>query len=211
MERTYEPDFYGAPIAPPVDAGTHHISAIDDRGGAAGITTTINTTFGSGVVVRSLGFVLNNQMDDFAAAPGVPNAYGLVGSEANSIAPGKRPLSSMTPTILLDPTGKVAISVGGSGGSFIPSAVLQVVVAMVDFGLDPQEAVSAPRFHHQWMPDQLLVEPGIPADVVRILEARGHEVVVREGFSAVQAVRLDGETRIGGSDPRKDGRPAAAW
>lgn len=211
MDRTHPPDFYGSPIAPPVDAGTQHIAALDARGGAAGITTTINTSFGSGVIVPSLGIVLNNQMDDFAAVPGVPNAYGLVGSEANAIAPGKRPLSSMTPTILVDPTGKVAVSVGGSGGSFIPSAVLEVVVAMVDFGLDPQEAVALPRFHHQWMPDQLMVEPGTPADVVAALRARGHAVVIREGFSAVQAVRLDGDTRIGGSDPRKDGRPAAAW
>ncbi len=211
MDHTNPPDFYGSPIAPPVDAGTQHISALDGRGGAAGITTTVNTSFGSGVIVPSLGIVLNNQMDDFATVPGVPNAFGLVGSEANAVAAGKRPLSSMTPTILVDPTGKVAISVGGSGGSFIPSAVLEVVVGMVDFGLDPQEAVSAPRFHHQWMPDQLVVEPGFPSDVIVALRTRGHTVVVREGFSAVQAVRLDGETRVGGADPRKDGRPAAAW
>ncbi len=209
--RTFPPEHYGPPISPPRDAGTQHISVVDAAGLGVALTTTINTSFGSGVVPASLGLPLNNEMDDFATAPGVPNAFGLVGAEANAIAPGKRPLSSMTPTVVLDRDGRVVMVIGASGGSTIISATLQVYLNVVVFGMDPQEAVSAPRIHHQWMPDTLFVEPDVPADVVRNLEARGHTVDLRRAFSSVQVVVVgpDGVASAA-SDPRKGGLPAAA-
>ncbi len=209
--RTFPPEWYGAPLAPSEDAGTQHISVMDAEGRAVALTTTINTSFGSGVVVESLGLVLNNEMDDFAAAPGVPNAFGLLGAEANAVAPGKRPLSSMTPTVILDPEGQPVIAIGGSGGSFIISATLQVLLNLVVFEMDPQQAVAAPRMHHQWMPDRLYLEPAFPTDVRRALEARGHTLSVRRGFSAVQVVVREEGAVVGGADPRKGGWPAGAW
>jgi len=209
--RTYPPERYGTLTDPPTDAGTHHLSVVDSDGRAVALTTTINTAFGSGVVPPSLGFPLNNQMDDFALAPGVPNAFGLVGAEANAIAPGKRPLSSMSPTVLRSPDGSTWIAIGASGGAFIPSAVLSVVVAIVDGGLDPAEAVTLPRIHHQWLPNTLFVEPGFGDDTLRALEARGHEIVVRDGFSAVQVVVSRAGQATAASDPRKDGTPAGVW
>lgn len=209
--RAFAPDHYGPLLAPPADAGTAHVSAVDAEGGAAALTTTINNPFGSGVVVDALGIVLNDQMDDFAAAPGVPNAFGLVGAAANEITPGKRPLSSMTPTIVLDADGRVVVVIGASGGSQIISSTLQVLVAVLDFGLDPQEAVTVPRMHHQWVPDVLVVEPGHGPEVVRELEARGHHVTQEEHFSAVQVlVRQPDGSWAGGADPRKGGWPAAS-
>lgn len=207
--RTLPPEAYGPLIAPPRDAGTQHIAAVDDDGLGVALTTTINTSFGSGVVDRSTGVILNNEMDDFAAAPGVPNAYGLVGGEANAIAPGKRPLSSMTPTLVLGPDGEVVMSVGASGGSTIISAVLQAFLNVAVFEMDPQEAVAAPRFHHQWQPDVLFLEPGFPLDVHRALQARGHTLEERPGFSSVQmVVKTAAERMEGGADPRKGGWPA---
>lgn len=207
--RTFAPEVYGPLIAPPVDAGTQHISALDRSGFAVALTTTINTSFGSGVVVPELGIILNNQMDDFSAGPGAANAYGLVGSEANAIAPGKRPLSSMTPTTVLDADGRPVLVIGASGGSTIISATLQVMLNVLDFGMDPQTAVSLPRMHHQWLPNTLWLETEYPDDVVRALTARGHEVTVQPGFSSVQVVQRHGASTVGGSDPRKGGWPAA--
>lgn len=210
--RTWEASYYGEVIEPHRDAGTQHISVMDSSGNAVALTTTINTSFGSGVVPMGLGLVLNNEMDDFAAAPGVPNAYGLVGNEANAVAPGKRPLSSMSPTVLVDPDGNAKMVVGASGGSTIITGTLQAILNMVDWKMDPQAAVSAPRIHHQWQPAVLFVEPEFAADVVGALEGRGHEVVVRPSSAAVQAVAAgDGDHLLGGSDPRKGGRPAGTW
>lgn len=209
--RTFPPDHYGSAIEPAADHGTEHISVLDAEGMAASLTTTINTAFGSGVVVDDLGLILNDQMDDFSAAPGVPNAYGLVGGEANAIAPGKRPLSSMSPTVLLDPKGHVVMVVGGSGGAQIISSVLQAISNVVDFGMNASEAVAAPRIHDQWQPDELVVEPGIPKDVIAALEARGHHVRVAEMYSAVQLITDLTGLPEGASDPRKDGWPAGAW
>jgi len=207
--RTFGVEHYGQRIAPPRDAGTQHISATDLAGGAVALTTTINTSFGSGVVVPGLGLLLNNEMDDFAAAPGVPNAFGLVGGAANAIAPGKRPLSSMTPTIVLDESGETVLVLGASGGGFIISATLQVLLGILDYGLDPQEAVAAPRFHHQWLPAELWLEKGYPDDVARALVARGHSINRRGESSSVQvAARIDGAW-AGGADPRKGGWPAS--
>jgi gamma-glutamyltranspeptidase/glutathione hydrolase len=206
--RTFPTESYGTRIAPPKDAGTQHISAVDADGGAVALTTTINNAFGSGVVVPGLGVVLNDEMDDFSVSPGTPNAYGLVGSEANAIAAGKRPLSSMTPTVVLDADGAVVMVVGASGGPTIISSTLQVLLDVLVFGLDAQEAVSAPRIHHQWLPAKLSVEPGIPDDVLRSLRARGHDVVVQEAYSAVQVIVRVGDGFEGGADPRKGGWPA---
>jgi gamma-glutamyltranspeptidase/glutathione hydrolase len=209
--RTFPSGYYGPVAAPPKDAGTLHISVLDREGRAIALTTTINTSFGSGLVPAELGLILNDQMDDFSAAPGVPNAYGLVGDAANAIAPGKRPLSSMTPTVVVDGAGQVVLVLGASGGSTIISSTLQVLLNILVFGMDPQAAVSAPRIHHQWIPDTLSLEPEISLDTQRLLQARGHTLSVHPGFSAVQAVqRLPDGTTIGGSDPRKDGWPAGA-
>ena len=206
-ERTFEPSYYGRPIQPLEDAGTQHISVMDQEGMAAALTTTINTSFGSGVVVEELGIILNNEMDDFVAAPGVPNAYGLIGGRSNAIAAGKRPLSSMTPTIVRDADGEVVMTIGASGGSMIISSVLQVFLNIVD-GMDPQEAVAAARFHHQWQPDLLLFEDGIPRDVTTALEARGHQLKPFNLYSSVQVVHRTRNGFVGGADPRKAGWPS---
>ena len=207
--RTHEVEFYGERIIAPSDAGTQHISVLDTDGFGVALTTTINTSFGSGVLVPELGFLLNNEMDDFAANPGVPNAFGLVGNAANAVAAGKRPLSSMTPTVVLDKNQNVVLVVGASGGSTIISSTLQVLLNVLVFGQNPQEAVAAGRMHHQWLPDRLMVEPEMPADVVEALEQKGHEVVVRRAFSAVQVIHRGVDEVQGGADPRKGGWPAS--
>lgn len=205
--RTFDADAYGTAIDIGEDAGTQHISVVDADGMAVALTTTINTGFGSKVVAQRSGIVLNNEMDDFVARPGEPNAYGLVGSEANAVHPGSRPLSSMTPTVLVSPEGE-RIVVGASGGPFIISSTLQVVSNIIDFGMDPSEAVAAPRMHHQWQPQVLMLDQGIPQDVVRGLEARGHATKQFDFFSSVQVVVQDGDGVEGASDPRKGGWPA---
>jgi gamma-glutamyltranspeptidase/glutathione hydrolase len=201
---------YGEPIASPKDAGTQHISVLDASGGAVALTTTINTSFGSGVVAEGTGIILNNEMDDFVAAPGVPNAYGLIGNAANAVEAGKRPLSSMSPTVVLDAEGRVVMVAGASGGSHIISATLQVILSVLEFGMDPQEAVAATRFHHQWQPETLWIEPSVPMDVRLGLEARGHKLYVAPDYASVQVIVRNEETLRGGADPRKGGWPAAS-
>lgn len=204
--RTFPPDRYGAPVDIGKDAGTQHISVLDAEGMAVGLTTTVNTAFGSKVIDPVTGIVLNNQMDDFVARPGEPNAFGLIGSEANAVAPGARPLSSMSPTVLRK--GDRTLVVGASGGPFIISSTLSAIVNVIDFGMDPQAAVSAPRIHHQWSPNSLVVDEGIPEDVLRALRARGHELKVMPFFSAVQMIDGAPGAQLGASDPRKGGLPA---
>ncbi|MCP4803990.1 MAG: gamma-glutamyltransferase [Proteobacteria bacterium] len=206
--RTFPLDHYGTVAALPDDAGTQHISVVDASGMAVALTTTINTSFGSQVVDAASGVLFNNEMDDFIAQPGVPNAYGLVGKESNAVEPGKRPLSSMTPTVVLDPEGNVVLALGASGGPFIISSTLQVLSNVVDFGMDPELAVSAPRMHHQWMPELLFMDHGMPADVHRNLQARGHTIKEMGFFSSVQIVAVDDGEWTGASDPRKGGGPA---
>ena len=208
-ERTLASDAYGLPIDAGTDGGTLHLSTLDRDGMAVALTTTINTSFGSRVVVPELGIVLNNEMDDFVARPGVPNAYGLVGSEANAVSAGARPLSSMSPTILVSPDGQQRIVVGASGGPFIITSTLQAVLNVIDFEMDPAEAVSVPRFHHQWQPDKLFLDTGFSVDTAAILEARGHAVQPMPFFSSVQLIHqtVDGEL-LAASDPRKGGWPA---
>lgn len=192
----------------PEDAGTTHLSVTDAAGRAVALTMTINTPFGSGITVPGTGVILNDEMDDFAVARDTPNSYGLVDTRgANLIAPGKRPLSSMTPTIL-DRDGRVFMVTGSPGGPRIISTTLLTILDVVDWGMDPQAAVAAPRYHHQWEPDRLRLEPEIPDDVVRALEVRGH-VVERSTrhWSAAEVIVYDAERGVflGGADPRTDG------
>ena len=190
------------------DSGTSHLCVIDADGNAVALTTTINLHFGAKVVGDKSGVVLNNEIDDFAIAPGKKNAFGLVQSEANLVGPKKRPLSSMSPTLVFE-DGEVVGFLGGSGGPMIIANTFQVFLNAFAFDMDAEEAVSAPRIHHQWIPNKLLVEDA-PEDVVRALERRGHEVEVNDYKTAVQLIRVreDG-TREAASDPRKGGRPAA--
>jgi gamma-glutamyltranspeptidase/glutathione hydrolase len=206
---TFSPSFYGHRSGAN-DGGTSHLSVIDARGNAVACTTSINTAFGSMVRAPGTGVLLNNTMDDFSAQPGTPNVYGLIGSEANSIAPGKRPLSSMTPTIVLR-GDEVAAVAGASGGPFIISGTLQALLNALVFGQDAEAAVATPRIHHQWLPPVLMVEVGIEPATRQTLQRLGHRLVQVPGISAVQlALRRSDGTLEGAADPRKGGL-AVAW
>jgi gamma-glutamyltranspeptidase/glutathione hydrolase len=206
---TFSPGFYGR-HSTPSDDGTSHLSVIDGQGNAVACTTSINTAFGSMVRAPGTGVLLNNTMDDFSAQPGTPNVYGLVGSETNSIAPRKRPLSSMTPTIVLR-GGNVAAVAGASGGPFIISGTLQVLLNATVFGQDAEAAVAAPRLHHQWLPPVLMVENDIEPAARRTLRRLGHRLVEVPGISAVQLVLRHGDGVLeGAADPRKGGL-AVGW
>lgn len=187
---------------------TTHYSVIDGDGTAVSTTTTINGGYGNGQVVTGAGFLLNNEMDDFSVKPGAPNMFGLLGGVANAVEAGKRPLSSMTPTIVAK-DNKPFLIVGSPGGSRIITTTLQVILNVIDYGMNVQEAVDAPRFHHQWYPDEIRIErQGFPADVVQALEARGHKVTTQGDMGDVHAILIDPKTglRYGASDPRMDGR-----
>lgn len=214
LDRASEVKQYGLPPGWERDLfekHTTHWSVADAEGNWVACTATINTSYGSKVVIPGTGVVLNNEMDDFSVQPGVPNAFGLVGAEANAVAPGKRPLSSMSPTIVLQ-KGKPIIAVGAAGGPKIISAVLLELVAMLDLGMTPQEAIAAPRIHQQWSPDELMVEKALSANVKTALEQRGH--VVKElnalSVSHIVARGADGKTFVGAADPRAGGT-AAGW
>ncbi len=187
---------------------TTHYSVVDADGTAVSTTTTLNGSYGNGQTVTGAGFLLNNEMDDFSVKPGVPNMFGLVGGEANAVAPGKRMLSSMTPAIVTK-DGKTFLVVGSPGGSRIITTVLQVVMNVIDHGMTVQEAVDAPRFHHQWLPDVVRLERrGFPADVVKNLEAMSHTTQTQGDMGDVHAILIDPKTRLrmGASDPRMDGK-----
>jgi gamma-glutamyltranspeptidase/glutathione hydrolase len=196
------------PGHPAVDGGTTHLSVTDAEGNAVAITQTINLLFGSGITVPGTGIILNNEMDDFSIRPYQPNAFGLVDTRgSNAIAPGKRPLSSMTPTIVAK-DGRPFMVTGSPGGPRIITTTLLSILNVVDYGMDVQEAVSAPRFHHQWMPDRLMVESAVPVDVTEALRRRGHRVEVsKRNWSSAQTIVLDPASgrHLGGSDPRGDG------
>ena len=204
--RTKPIEAYGRTLPTP-DAGTTHFSVIDADGNAVACTETINLTFGSYVVVPETGLLLNNEMDDFAARPGTPNAFGLVQSEAAAVGPGRRPLSSMTPTILVR-DGKAVLAVGASGGPRIITATLQVLLNRVRFDLPVAEAVAAPRQHHQWLPNRLLLEPAVRAAAGGSLAALGHEVETADSLGVSQLVARTPEGLRAACDPRKGGRPA---
>lgn len=182
---------------------TTHLSVVDKWGNAVAVTTTLNGAYGAKVMVGGAGFLLNNQMDDFSAKPGVPNLYGLVGNKANAIAPNKRMLSSMTPTIV-EQNGKLRMVVGTPGGSTIITSVLQVLLNVEDFGMTMQQAVDAPRFHHQWLPDLIFIEKdGLDSLTIQQLEQMGHTIKQREPIGRVDAIliRKDGKLE-GGADKR---------
>jgi gamma-glutamyltranspeptidase/glutathione hydrolase len=182
---------------------TTHYSVIDAEGNIVATTTTLNFSFGAAVAVSGAGFLLNNEMDDFVAKPGVPNAYGLLGGEANAIAPLKRPLSSMTPTIIFH-DGEPRFAIGSPGGSRIITTVLQAVVNVIDHEMNLAEAINAPRMHHQWMPDVLQLESGFSPDTIGILKRRGHEVkITRFSMGSVQAVGVRDGIFVGASDLRR--------
>ena len=196
---------------PPPDGHTTHLSIVDPEGAAVSLTTTINSWYGSKVTVQGAGFLLNNDMDDFTARPGAPNQFGLVQGEANRIEPGKRMLSAMTPTIVLDRGGRLCMVVGSPGGSSIITTVFQVISSVIDHELTLSEAVHAPRVHHQHLPDQIFVEPGgLPDHVRSVLSGMGHRVVEREDVSGdVQAIVVGADgTLEGRSDPRRGGTAA---
>ncbi|EIO0178632.1 gamma-glutamyltransferase [Salmonella enterica] len=189
-------------LAPYESDQTTHFSVVDKDGNAVAVTYTLNTTFGTGIVAGNTGILLNNQMDDFSAKPGVPNVYGLVGGEANAVGPKKRPLSSMSPTIVVK-DGKTWLVTGSPGGSRIITTVLQMVVNTIDFGMNVAEATNAPRFHHQWLPDELRVEKGFSPDTLKLLEQKGQKVALKEAMGSTQSIMVgpDGEL-YGASDPR---------
>lgn len=193
---------------PTLDGGTTHFSITDSEGNAVAVTQTVNLLFGSGITAAGTGIVLNDEMDDFSVAVNEPNAFGLIDRKGrNAVAPKKRPLSSMTPTIALK-DGALRMVTGSPGGPRIITTVLLSMLNVIEWGHDVSEAVSAPRFHHQWVPDKLFVEPEVPKDVRDALSERGHNVVVSERhWSSAQAIVIDPETgwHWGGSDPRSDG------
>lgn len=198
----------GASPAAPAAEGQHttHFSVVDAAGNAVANTFTINDSYGSGVTVSS-GFLLNDEMDDFTTQPGVPNKlFDLIQSEANRIAPGKRPLSSMTPTIVLR-DGKLSFLTGSPGGPQIISATLLSLLGWMRLGMEPQAAINAPRFHHQWLPDTLWIEETFPARTAGELVARGYQVTRRTWIGQVEAIAIDPQTgeRLGTADPRRQG------
>ncbi|PSF04580.1 gamma-glutamyltransferase [Marinobacter fuscus] len=182
---------------------TTHFSVVDRWGNAVSNTYTINFSYGSGITVAGAGFLLNNEMDDFSAKPGVPNAYGLIGGDANKVEPGKRMLSSMSPTIVRK-DGKNFLVTGSPGGSRIITTTLQVLMNVIDHNMNIQTAVSVPRIHHQWLPDAIRVEQGISPDTLELLEAKGHTIETKSAMGAIQSILIDADgTLYGGADPRR--------
>jgi len=186
---------------------TTHYSVVDADGNAVSVTTTLNDSFGSRVTAEGLGFLLNDEMDDFAAKQGVPNTYGLIQGPANAIGPGKRPLSAMTPTIVLK-DGKLFLVLGSPGGPTIITTVANILIGVVDFSLDIQEAVNAPRFHHQWLPDEIFVEDRLSPDTMNVLRSKGHQLKVGHFWGDGECIMIDPKTgeRLGASDGRNNGK-----
>jgi gamma-glutamyltranspeptidase / glutathione hydrolase len=189
-------------------SNTTHFSVVDNMGNAVSNTYTLNFSYGVGLVADGTGVLLNNELDDFTAAPGASNAYGLVGFEANLPGPGKRPLSSMSPTIVLK-DGKPVLVTGSPGGSRIISTVLQVIVNVLDYDMDVASAVAAPRLHHQWLPDEVRIERGFPDDVIAALKAKGHTIVEPLGQTSANSIAVTDHGLFGAPDPRTRGSEAA--
>lgn len=189
---------------------TTHYSVIDRDGNAVAVTYTLNFSYGSGIVAAGTGILLNNEMDDFAAKPGVPNAYGLIGGDANAVGPGKRPLSSMSPTFVLK-DGQPVLVTGSPGGSRIITTVLQLISNIVDHQMNVAEATLAPRMHHQWLPDELRLEEGFSPDTVRLLREWGHNVVFKEAIGDTQSIVRTPVGLFGFSDTRRPGGLAAGY
>jgi gamma-glutamyltranspeptidase/glutathione hydrolase len=189
---------------------TTHFSVIDRDGNAVSNTYTLNFSYGLGLVAGSTGVLLNNELDDFTAKPGTANAYGLVGFNANLPGPNKRPLSSMTPTIVLK-DGKPFLITGSPGGSRIITAVLQVIVNAIDFHMPIDQAVSAPRLHNQWQPDETYAEPGFAPELIDALKARGHKIVATEPHTAANSIEVTPDGYVGAADTRTRGARAARY
>jgi gamma-glutamyltranspeptidase/glutathione hydrolase len=190
---------------------TTHFTVVDSEGNAVANTYTLNGSYGSGVVAQGTGVLLNNEMDDFAAKPGAPNLYGLIQGERNAVAPRKRPLSAMTPTFVLRKDGSLWFTIGSPGGPTIINTVLQVITNIIDYDMNIQQAIDAPRIHHQWLPDVITYEPyGLSTDTRRALEARGHKLTDRPRYMGdAQGIMIEEATqvRLGASDPRNEGAP----
>jgi gamma-glutamyltranspeptidase / glutathione hydrolase len=184
---------------------TTHYNVVDKKGNAVAVTYTLNGSYGNGITVPGLGFLMNNEMDDFVAKPGEPNMFGLVGGEANAIEPGKRPLSSMTPTIVTK-SGKLFMIVGAPGGSRITTGVMEVILNVLDFHMNAQEAVDLPRFHHQWKPDVLYLQTGFQQDTEEALRKMGYEVRSTDGVARVEAIVAQDGTLEGGTESRGHGK-----
>lgn len=188
---------------------TTHFSVVDQWGNAVSNTYTLNFSYGSGIVAEGTGILLNNEMDDFSAKPGTPNAYGLIGGEANAIEPKKRPLSSMTPTMVFK-DGKVKLVTGSPGGSRIITTVLQMVVNVIDHEMNVAEATHTARFHHQWLPDRLFVEPAINTDTRDLLKAKGYELYDSSTMGSTQSIQVE-DYIYGSADPRRPNAEAAGY
>ena len=189
---------------------TTHYSVVDKAGNAVAVTYTLNTNFGSGIVAKGTGILLNNEMDDFSVKPGVANAYGLVGGHANAVQASKRPLSSMTPALVLK-DGKPVLVTGSPGGARIITTVLQQIVNFIDYGMNPLEAAATPRFHHQWSPDELRVEKGFSADTLNLLRQWGHKVAIKPAMGRTQTIEIQDGKLLGASDPRNPDGKAAGY
>jgi gamma-glutamyltranspeptidase/glutathione hydrolase len=196
--------------APYESRETTHFSVMDRWGNAVANTYTLNFGYGSGIVAAGTGILLNNEMDDFSSKPGVPNAYGLIGGAANAIEPGKRPLSSMTPTIVAK-DGRAFLATGSPGGSRIISTTLQILLNVIDHRLNVAAATYAPRVHHQWLPDELRVERGLSPDTLARLAAMGHTVVEGDAMGSTQSVLRADEGFYGSADPRRPGALAVGY
>jgi gamma-glutamyltranspeptidase / glutathione hydrolase len=201
-DKTRPTNFYGYHHYHSEKGGTTHFSVIDRFGNAAALTQTVNTRFGSKLLDRRTGIVLNNEMDDFAIHGDAANIYGLVGNKANALEPGKRPLSSMSPTIILR-SGRPELVVGAAGGPRIISATLQTILNVLDFRMPVKAAVAAPRIHHQWLPDRLNSEAKLGAEPRKFLEQRGHVIREQTALGVVQAIAWQGRSPTGAADPRK--------
>lgn len=180
---------------------TTHYSVVDSQGNMVGVTYTLNLNFGSGIVAEGTGILLNNEMDDFSAKPGVANAYGLIGGDANAIEGGKRPLSSMMPTMVLR-DGKPWLVTGSPGGARIITTVLQTLINAMDFGMNPAENAATPRVHHQWQPDVLRIEKGLSPDTLKILEKLGYDIELKASMGRTQTIQIEHDSLHGYSDPR---------
>jgi gamma-glutamyltranspeptidase / glutathione hydrolase len=183
---------------------TTHFAIVDGAGNAVANTYTINFSYGTGLVAEGTGILLNNELDDFSAKAGVPNAYGLIGGDANAVAPGKRPLSSMSPTIVLQ-GGKPFLVTGSPGGSRIITTTLQIIMNVIDHGMNIAEATHAPRLHHQWLPDELRIEEGLSPDTIALLEQKGHAVALGDAMGSTQSIMVTADGLFGSSDPRTPG------
>jgi gamma-glutamyltranspeptidase/glutathione hydrolase len=184
-------------------AETTHYSIVDEQGNAVAVTYTLNGGYGSGVTAKGTGVLLNNEMDDFAAKPGQPNLFGLVQGEANAVGPRKRPLSSMTPTVVLK-DGRLYMVLGSPGGPTIMNTVLQVFLNVVDFEMNIQDATNWPRIHHQWLPDEIRMERGFSPDTIALLEKRGHKIARVGSIGDMAAILFDGKWLQGAPDPRAE-------